>query len=65
MEGHTSGRYLSKSHTIARLLFGIKGKTAIGCTMLAALEMYKRFIAERFPHRPLFVIDGNISFGKR
>jgi hypothetical protein len=65
MEGYCGERYPSKSRTIARLLFGIKGKTAIGCTTLAALEMYKSFISERFPHRPLFVIDGSVSFQKR
>jgi hypothetical protein len=65
MEGYYGDRYPSKSRTIARLLFGIKGKTAIGCTTLAALEMYKCFVSERFPHRPLFVIDGSVSFQKR
>ncbi|MDR2628281.1 MAG: helicase, partial [Dysgonamonadaceae bacterium] len=65
MEGYCGDRYPSKSRTIARLLFGISGKAAIGCTTLAALEMYRRFISERFPHRPLFVIDGSVSFQKR
>jgi SNF2 family DNA or RNA helicase len=65
MEGYYGDRYPSKSRTVACLLFGIKGKTAIGCTTLAALDMYKRFISERFPHRPLFIIDGSVSFQKR
>jgi len=65
MEGYYGDRYPSKSRVIARLLFQIRGKTAIGCTTLAALEMYKRFISERFPSRPLFVIDGSVSFTKR
>ena len=65
MEGYSADSYPSKTRMIARLLFGIKGKTAIGCTTLAALEMYKNFISERFPVRPLFVIDGSVSFVKR
>jgi hypothetical protein len=65
MEGYSGGRYPSKSHTVARLLFGTKGKTAIGCTTLAALEMYRQFISERFPSRPLFVIEGSVPFPKR
>jgi hypothetical protein len=65
MEGYCGDRYPSKARIVARLLFAIKGKAAIGCTTLAALEMYKRFISERFPSRPLFVIDGSVSFQKR
>jgi len=65
IEGYYGERYPSKSRVIARLLFQIRGKTAIGCTTLAALEMYRRFISERFPSRPLFVIDGSVSFAKR
>ncbi|GHV14840.1 hypothetical protein FACS1894169_04580 [Bacteroidia bacterium] len=63
--GYYGDRYPSKARMIARLLFGIKGKAAIGCTTLAALEMYKRFISERFPGRPLFIIDGSVSFKQR
>ncbi|GHT55443.1 hypothetical protein FACS189451_10570 [Bacteroidia bacterium] len=65
MEGYSGERYPSKSRAVTKLLFGITGKTAIGCTTLAALEMYRRFISERFPSRPLFVIDGSVSFPKR
>jgi len=65
MQGYTGGKYPSKSRKIAGLLFGIRGKAAIGCTTLAALEMYQRFISERFPNRPLFVIDGSVPFKKR
>ncbi|GHU57478.1 hypothetical protein FACS189411_11190 [Bacteroidia bacterium] len=65
MAGYSGERYPSKARQIARLLFSIRGKTAIGCTTLAALEMYRRFISERFPARPLFVIDGSVSFSKR
>jgi len=65
MEGYYGERYPSKSRTAAKLLFSIKGKTAIGCTTLPAMYMYKRFISERFPNRPLFVIEGNVSFKQR
>jgi SAM-dependent methyltransferase len=65
MEGYCGGRYPSKAHAIAKLLFGIRGKAAIGCTTLAALDMYRRFVSERFPARPLFVIDGSVSFRQR
>ena len=65
MEGYYGERYPSKTRTVAKLLFGIKGKTAIGCTTLPTMYMYKQFISERFPSRPLFVIDGSVSFKKR
>ena len=65
MEGYYGGRYPSKTRKIAGLLFSIRGKAAIGCTTLAALDMYRRFVSERFPGRPLFVIDGGVSFRQR
>jgi hypothetical protein len=65
MEGYYGNNYPSKTRETAKLLFGIKGKAAIGCTTLAALEMYRQFLSERFPNRPLFVIEGGVSFKKR
>ena len=65
MIGYYGESYPSKSRIIARLLLTIRGKTAIGCTTLEAIEMYRRFIMERFPSRPLFVIEGSVSFTKR
>ena len=65
MEGYYGSRYPSKTRAVSKLLFMVKGKVAIGCTTLAALDMYKQFISERFPNRPLFVIEGDVSFKKR
>jgi SNF2 family DNA or RNA helicase len=65
MEGYFGDKYPSKTREIAKLLFRIRGKVAIGCTTLAALDMYKRFVAERFPARELFVIEGDVSFKRR
>jgi len=41
------------------------GKAAIGCTTLAALDMYERYVTEKFPDRPIFIIKGDVNFKKR
>jgi hypothetical protein len=65
LEGYSGDRYPQKSRQIAKLLFGIRGKVAIGCTTLPAMNMYKHFISERFPSRSLFIVDGSVPFKKR
>ena len=65
MAGYTGERYPAKARKVAGLILGTQGKTAVGCTTIAALTMYRRFLSERFPSRPLFVIAGNVSFKQR
>lgn len=41
------------------------GKVALGCTTLAAMDMYAEYLQEQFPDRPVFIIQGNVNFKKR
>lgn len=65
MDGYCSDSLPGKAEAIADLIEGMEGKTAVGCTSLDALQLYKEVLTERFPFRPLYVIDGSISFDKR
>ena len=65
MAGYTGESYPAKARKIAALILGKQEKTAVGCTTLAALNMYRSFLTERFPNRPLFVIAGDVSFKQR
>lgn len=65
LTGYYGDEYPSKAWEIDRLLRRITGKAAVGCTSLAALEMYRDFFAKRFPGRELFVIQGDVPFEKR
>lgn len=40
-------------------------KIAIGCITIEALEYYVAQIQERFPARPIFIIQGDVNFTKR
>lgn len=40
-------------------------KVAIGTVFRAAASAYHRFLADAFPDREIFLIDGEIAFGKR
>lgn len=66
MSGYFGGKYPQKAITIEnKLRYELKGKVAIGCTSIDAVELYTDFLGERFPERPLFVIRGNVDFKKR
>jgi len=41
------------------------GKVAVGCTSIAAFELYENLIRERFPDRPVFTVKGDVAFKKR
>ena len=65
IEGYYGDGYPCKTRYIERLVRRIPGKVAIGCTTLAAFDLYESCIREHFPDRPLFVVKGDVAFGKR
>lgn len=65
IEGYSGDEYPGKVRHIAAMIRHTKGKIAIGCTSLAAFEMYAGYIREHFPDRHLFTVTGSIPFKKR
>ena len=63
--GYYGNPYPTKTTYIKNLVKTIPGKVAIGCTTLAALDMYERYITEVFPERQVFLIKGDVTFKKR
>ncbi len=54
MEGYHGDKYPNKTKQIERMLkYEIKGKVAIGCTSREAVDLYKEFLSQKFPERPL------------
>ena len=65
IDGYFGDRYPGKVRHIARMIKDMPGKVAVGCTSLAALDMYREQLSQEFPDRPLFVIRGDVSFTRR
>lgn len=65
IDGYSGDPYPSKTLYIEKLVRKIPGKVAIGCTSIAAFEMYESYIRQHFPERPVFVVNGDIPFKKR
>lgn len=65
IKGYTGSPFPCKTRYIARMVQGIPGKVAIGCTTLEAMEMYVDYMGMYFPKRPLFVIHGEVTFNRR
>ena len=66
MKGYYGNPYPQKAGMIKRMLsYELHGKVAIGCTFLDAVAMYSKFLREQCPHRPQFVIRGNVDFNAR
>lgn len=65
IEGYSGDPYPGKTRYIEKLVRKIPGKVAIGCTSIAAFEMYESYIRRHFPERPVFVVKGDIPFKKR
>lgn len=65
IEGYHGDEYPRKVHHIGGMIHRTKGKVAIGCTSLAAYEMYVRYVSVQFPDRPLFTVSGSVPFKKR
>ena len=65
ISGYYGDDYPSKTRYIESLIRKIPGKVAIGCTTLAAFDLYENYIRERFPDRPIYVVKGDVAFKKR
>ena len=65
ISGYYGDAYPSKTRYIESLIRKIPGKVAIGCTTLAAFDLYVSYIRERFPDRPIYVVKGDVAFKKR
>ena len=65
IEGYFGEGIPNKTRYIERLIRKIPGKVAVGCTSIAAFDMYESHLRERFPERPLFVVKGDVAFKKR
>lgn len=66
MTGYYGEGFPRKAKKIEQMLrYEMHGKVAIGCTSLDAVGMYKDYLSEKFPERPLFVIRGNVDFKVR
>lgn len=65
IDGYYGNLYPNKTRYIKNMIKSIPGKVAIGCTTLAALDMYERYITEQFPNRSVFIIKGDVTFKKR
>lgn len=65
MPGYCSDSLPQKVLYIENMVHNIQDKVAIGCTSLEALEYYEGHLSKIFPDRPMFVIKGEVSFGRR
>lgn len=65
IEGYFGEGIPNKTRYIERLIRKIPGKVAVGCTSIAAFDLYESHLRERFPERPLFVVKGDVAFKKR
>jgi hypothetical protein len=65
IDGYYDDPYPNKTRYIKNLVRRIPGKITIGCTTLAALDMYEWYITGQFPDRQVFIIKGDVTFRKR
>jgi len=66
MPGYNGESQPSKLAYILRMLEEREGlKVAVGTTTIEALEVYADNVRKVFAHRPLFVIDGSVTFDRR
>lgn len=65
IEGYFGTGRPNKTVYIEELIRKIPGKVAVGCTSIAAFELYESHIRERFPERPIFTVKGDVAFKKR
>ena len=58
IEGYFGNGYPNKTVFIEKLIRKIPGKVAVGCTSIAAFELYENLIRERFPDYPILATGG-------
>ena len=65
IEGYFGDGIPNKTRYIEKLIRKIPGKVAVGCTSIAAFDLYENHLRECFPDRPVFVVKGDVAFKKR
>lgn len=65
IEGYSGDGIPSKTKYIEKLVRKIPGKVAVGCTSIAAFDLYENHLSKRFPDRPVFVVKGDVAFKRR
>ena len=65
IEGYSGDGIPNKTRYIEKLIRKIPGKVAVGCTSIAAFDLYENHLRECFPNRPVFVVKGDVTFKKR
>lgn len=65
IESYSGDGIPNKTRYIERLVRKIPGKVAVGCTSIAAFNLYESRLRECFPDRPVFVVKGDVAFKKR
>lgn len=65
IEGYSGDGIPGKTRYIERLVRKIPGKVAVGCTSIAAFDLYEKHLRECFPERPVFAVKGDVAFKRR
>jgi len=65
IEGYSGDGIPSKTKYIEKLVRKIPGKVAVGCTSIAAFDLYENHLRKCFPDRPVFVVKGDVAFKRR
>lgn len=65
IEGYSGGGIPNKTKYIEKLVRKIPGKVAVGCTSIAAFDLYENHLRKCFPDRPVFVVKGDVAFKRR
>lgn len=65
IEGYYGDLLPGKVQYIQNLIRDIPEKVAVGCTSLAAQQLYAECLKKAFPDRPVFAVTGEVSFNKR
>ena len=65
IEGYFGDGIPNKTKYIEKLVRKIPGKVAVGCTSIAAFDLYENHLRKCFPDRPVFVVKGDVAFKRR
>ena len=65
IEGYSGDGIPNKTKYIEKLVRKIPGKVAVGCTSIAAFDLYENHLRKFFPDRPVFVVKGDVAFKRR
>ena len=65
IEGYSGDGIPNKTKYIEKLVRKIPGKVAVGCTSIAAFDLYENHLRKYFPDRPVFVVKGDVAFKRR